>query len=717
MNTINQRTRFFILIIYLLLLLGISYLLYGSFIPPTSEQGIWFYSCLASIVLGDLLVSPYFTKPADAIANAIAAIIVLLSANSISLNLPGFSIFLWSAALGFNLFVLIVSIINITTRVSEDSIWIKISRSCFVISTTLGTPRWAFSTLIFFSLVTFHANNPKEYVVISVAWFTLIAFHPLEYGYRLLQKLKTIWVEFSSNVIGDIVGYHFPGIILIKQRAEISIAFGETILVRSDGGKNSLAVALDQVGFTDTLWQRALCMPHCKETPKLLSNQNLESSKIVSRIDIDNLLHPNLSNLLGEIRQTLVGVVSPETDIAKLRIEFVRTDLDIEEGRLVKVNIGETPVLYQIVNGLTKEEIVEQKNSRGYVRGEARKLGRWNSNMFEPIKWVPQPNSPVYLVDIADHRFNINSIGFIPFTDYDVKIDLNYLVTHNTAIIGILGVGKTCLALELIERMIYQKIKVVCLDLTDQYIDELEPYYPAEQEVDNIYKLHEIGRQGRNLVQQNVEEGGSIQNFKEEILNQLRIFLDPNNEEFLRIYNPTQYEVWKQDSRPYQDRASMATLTPCEITRIITEACLYILQNQGMSPNVARCCLVFEEAHSIVPEWNSVANDGDRTAANGTAKAILQGRKYGLGGMVITQRTANVTKSILNQCNTIFALRSYDATGIEFLKNFIGDDYNGVLTTLEDRHSIVFGKASSCQTPVIVRLNEREEIISKFRKL
>jgi len=684
-------------------------------IPPTTDQGIWFYSCLASIVLGDLLVSPYFTKPADAIANAIAAIIVLLSANAISLSLPGFSIFLWSAALGFNLFVLTVSIINISTRVSEDSIWMRISRSCFVISTTLGTPRWVFSTLIIFSLVTFHANNPKEYVLISVAWFTLIAFHPLEYAYRLFLRLRTIWTESSPSVIGDIVGYHFPGVILIKHRAEINIAFGETILVRGDGGENSLAVALDQVGFTDTLWQRALCMPHCEETPNLLSNQKFESSTIVSKINIDNSLHPDLSNILGEIRQTLIGVVSPETDIAKLRIEFVRTDLDIEEGRLVKVNIGETPVLYQIVNGLTKEEIVEQKNSRGYVRGEARKLGRWNGNMFEPIKWVPQPNSPVYLVNIADHRFDINSIGHIPFTEYDVEIDLNYLVTHNTAILGILGVGKTCLALELIERMIRERIKVVCLDLTDQYAEELEPHYPAEQEVANINNLQEIGRQGRNLVQQNVEEGGSTQYFKLEILNQLRIFLDPNNDDYLKLYNPTQYEVWRQDSKPYQNRASMATLTPCEITRIITEACLEILQNQGMSPDVARCCLIFEEAHSIVPEWNSVANDGDRTATNGTAKAILQGRKYGLGGMVITQRTANVTKSILNQCNTIFAQRSYDATGMEFLKNFIGDDYSGVLTTLEDRHSIVFGKASSCQTPVIVRLNDRDEFVREFR--
>ena len=54
---------------------------------------------------------------------------------------------------------------------------------------------------------------------------------------------------------------------------------------------------------------------------------------------------------------------------------------------------------------------------------------------------------------------------------------------------------------------------------------------------------------------------------------------------------------------------------------------------------------------------------GDKIAVNGTAKVILQGRKYGLGSFVITQRTANISKSILNQCNTIFALRIFDDTG------------------------------------------------------
>jgi DNA helicase HerA-like ATPase len=126
----------------------------------------------------------------------------------------------------------------------------------------------------------------------------------------------------------------------------------------------------------------------------------------------------------------------------------------------------------------------------------------------------------------------------------------------------------------------------------------------------------------------------------------------------------------------------------------------------------ARYLIVFEEAHSLVPEWNSIANEGDKTATNGTAKVILQGRKYGLGSFVVTQRTANISKSILNQCNTIFAMRVFDDTGKQFLENYIGSDYSNLLPTLEERHCIAIGKALKLKQPVILELNDMNEIIS-----
>lgn len=64
------------------------------------------------------------------------------------------------------------------------------------------------------------------------------------------------------------------------------------------------------------------------------------------------------------------------------------------------------------------------------------------------------------------------------------------------------------------------------------------------------------------------------------------------------------------------------------------------------------------------------------------------------------------TKTILNQCNTIFALQSFDQTGLEFLKNYIGEGHAHALSTLLKRQVVIFGKASSSRRPVIARLKE-----------
>jgi hypothetical protein len=98
----------------------------------------------------------------------------------------------------------------------------------------------------------------------------------------------------------------------------------------------------------------------------------------------------------------------------------------------------------------------------------------------------------------------------------------------------------------------------------------------------------------------------------------------------------------------------------------------------------ARLCIVLEEAHSLIPEWNQVAQRGDEQYVN----------------------TANVTKTILNQCNTIFALQSFDQTGLDFLRNYMGAEYSEAISTLPIRHAILVGKASSSARPVLFRIDD-----------
>jgi len=518
--------------------------------------------------------------------------------------------------------------------------------------------------------------------------------------------------------LGEVVGHEAPGLVLIREDPDSSARFGDIVLARTESGKPGLMIALDHVGFASGRWLRAI---HLKIAT--IEAAALQDASVVRAISEGSAFSAaagsvasESSSLAEDTKQRLIGLVASDTNVSQLQIELVRADLDLQEGSLVEVEIRGRPVLYQVIKGMTKEEVLQEKNTHGFVRAQAKKIGSWNNGRrsFDPVPWLPQPNQAVLLVRPKQESVEQDAIGHFPGTSYPVSIDPHLLATHNVAILGILGVGKSFLALELVERMISVGIKVVCLDLTNQYADELARFLDADVENVEQDELEKIGRIGKTNVKKNVEEGGSVREFTAKIKEQLGVFLATATLRKLRILNPAHFEIWRQDSKPFQDQASMATLTPTEVTRIITESTLEVLQNQGMAGQ-ARCCIVYEEAHSLIPEWNAVASDGDKTATNGTAKAILQGRKFGLGCLVITQRTANVTKSILNQCNTVFGLRVFDATGMEFLKNYIGEDYAGVLSTLEDRHAVVFGRASSCRDPVLTRLNDRDDFIRVFR--
>ena len=277
------------------------------------------------------------------------------------------------------------------------------------------------------------------------------------------------------------------------------------------------------------------------------------------------------------------------------------------------------------------------------------------------------------------------------------------------------------LAIELLERMIAEGIKVICLDLTNQYANELVDFYDNAVEKECFEKLQAASAKDSDAFSENPEEGGSIPHLTSAIFDDLNEFLKDGNPRHLKIYNPAMFVASKQEHGPrsfmvnnqWRRTAPLFSVTPVEITQIITEAALAIVSKEMSS--TAKVCLVFEEAHSLVPEWNSVVNDGDKHATSGTARAILQGRKYGLGCLLITQRTANVTKTILNQCNTVFAMRTFDDTGKEFLANYIGHDYAKSLSSIPERHAVFFGKASSCENPVLIRLNDRDDFRRAFR--
>lgn len=714
----KQGTRSIVLVIYVIVLFCANYLAFGSILPPTTAKGLWFYSGLASVLLGNLLVTPFFTKPVDAISYSVVAGIALYSVNAWS-NWMLFDKVLFVLSLAFCFSILCVSFIAILTKDSTSKVGQEWSNTLRVISDAFGNQTIVFSLVIIFALIVFHRSSSKEMFVITLVWVLTVILKPEEFIFNLHERIKKIWsISFPSSVIGDIVAYQTPGVALIRQRVRESIPFGTPLFLKDSHAPAQIGISIGYVGRDESLLVRTITF----EVPKEIENRFDSLCRIIPDDTVARCDHlfktEEVFSRIPILREmnNFVGIVATDTSIEHLYFEVIQ-EMDLEEGKLVEVSIKGTPVIYQVIDGLTKEEIVYQKNTFGYARAKAQKIGVWDEDdkKFIPAKWIPNLNAPVILKSSCNYTPEVNAIGHFPGSNYNVLIkDINHFVTHNTAILGILGVGKSMLSIELVERIIAENIKVICIDLTNQYANELSEFINIQEEEKNQKEIQDIGIRGRGVCCKNVEDGGSINQFADAIKSDLNNFISADCPCMLKIYNPSKFEVWRQDSKPYQGEASMASLTPTEIAQIISEAALEIAQELGMTDH-ARICLVYEEAHSLVPEWNSVVAEGDKSATNGTARAILQGRKYGLGCLLITQRTANVTKTILNQCNTIFAMRTFDDTGKDFLSNYIGKDYAAILPSLQERHAVFFGKASSCDNPVLIRLNDRDDFKRIFR--
>jgi len=721
----KQSNRAIILIFYIGILFVMNYLAFGNWLPDKDSRGLWFYAGISSVLLGNLLVTPFFTKPVDAISYSVVSLIAIFLVNDwVNWTYTDRVIFIISVTT--LLFVLSVSFIGILLKDSNVHFKQNLSKTSFIISDFFGNPKVVFSVVILFALIVFHRNNEKELLFITLAWIVTVVIEPDKHLFSIINRIRNIWrIKNSAEMVGRINSYQHPQIFLIQQPEKTYTNFGTPVIFKDSHNVIKTGLTLNYIGQDEQLLLRAIEF----RLPEEIIENSQESIRLQNPNTVININYSGAIHSMGEYIKSnkeienLIGIVDEHTTIERLKFEVLRND-EIEEGCLVEVEINNKPVIYQILDGLTKEDIVFQKNKYGYVRADATKIGIWDKDelRFKPSNWLPQINSPVFLKKSDSYTPNVNTIGHFPNSNYYVDIlNINDLVTHNTAILGILGIGKSMLSLELVERMIAHKIKVICIDLTDQYEIELADFYDKPWNERCIKEIQDAGKTESTSFNDSPEKGGSINNLGNAIERDLYNFIHSDEIHYLKIYNPSQFYATKQLTDPksfrvgsdWQRSAALWDVTPVEITSIITERTLTLLQ--GKTTSSARVCLVFEEAHSLIPEWSSAVSESDKSATNRTSRAILQGRKFGLGCLLITQRTANVTKTILNQCNTIFAMRTFDDTGKSFIANYIGSEYAEKLSTLQARQAVFYGKASSCNNPVLLRLNDRDKFIAIFR--
>lgn len=499
-RSVSQPVRLLYLAIYLSFLFLMNRLAFDQWLPLTTAKGLWFYSGAAALVLGSLLVTPFFTSPANAISYLVAALIAVFVFPASSAawpdNLPRLGMIV------FCFIMLSLCALNILCKDSTNRLRHNAAEAGRILADHLGSPRFVYALIIPYALWEYHRTSPSELLFVGLSGLVVAAQQPLETFGGVVQGICDVWRSRTAPaVVGSMVAHQTPNMLLIRQEGMEVISPGICLLIADKHAPLRIGVTLGYFGRDEGLLLRALefDVPE-KYRPRLVElARGLPEGSVgtLARNEIDPFREDVY--LLQHI-ESFIGIVAPDTATERLYFEVIE-EKDIEQGRLVETFVGDRCVLYQVLDGLTKEQIVQQKNTHGFARGEASHVGIWDDEegKFKRCSWIPRLNAPVFLKSVESRRDNKNAVGHFPSTSYDVEIkNLDEMVTHNTAILGILGVGKSMLSIELVERMMQHGIKVVCVDLTSQYAVELAEFYDADDEAGCLAKIQEAGQNDRD---------------------------------------------------------------------------------------------------------------------------------------------------------------------------------------------------------------------------
>lgn len=160
------------------------------------------------------------------------------------------------------------------------------------------------------------------------------------------------------------------------------------------------------------------------------------------------------------------------------------------------------------------------------------------------------------------------------------------------------------------------------------------------------------------------------------------------------------------------------SLLPAEVTHIITSVMArvtlealqrYRRQNNGETlPTV----LVMEEAHTFIKRYNADTENENATAmcTKVFEKIAREGRKYGLGLVLSSQRPSELSPTVISQCNSFLLHRLSNDRDQELVNKLVPDNLRGILRELPSlpaRNAILLGWAS--ELPVMVRMNYLNE--------
>ena len=420
-----------------------------------------------------------------------------------------------------------------------------------------------------------------------------------------------------------------------------------------------------------------------------------------------------------------------------------RTDLSLEKAK--KINDGEDVAI--------DEEVIANVDVVGYR--DDRSLLQVPRTPFKAGDHVYKATDTLIkdVIGLKEHSDTGAYVGLLFGHDIRVEIDINAMVQKHASILAKTGGGKSFLCGDLIEELMKHEVTIMVFDPHGEYGAMRDKGSPAKGhrnfnvvprsysdqivefatdttinpkakplkftlsnlEARDLLELTSIknGRTYLTALRKAIESVKSVK--KDFALKDLINVLEADEEgEYSTLINELEYlnevNLFAPQGTKIDDLVTKGKMTiinfkgtPPDIQELVVNriaTALFELRKVGKIPPMM---LVVEEAHNYCPQQGLAASSKIfRTIAS-------EGRKFGLGLTIISQRAAKIDKNVLSQCNTQMILKVTNPNDLKA----IAASLEGLSPGMEDEiQRLPIGVAlivgGNIQMPLFVEVRPRE---------
>lgn len=448
----------------------------------------------------------------------------------------------------------------------------------------------------------------------------------------------------------------------------------------------------------------------------------------------------------------LVGTISGEVGLHEF--DFVVTS-DVKRNEYLKVwneldgwLLGRVDSIVDVDEKTATAEIIGYKDERGFLMQPKSTLAR-DTKVFKADQ--------AFIIEILGLKLGGIYLGMLEGRNIQVYLKKEELIQKHCSILAKTGSGKSYTAGVLIEELLDKNIPLLIIDPHGEYLTlkyenkseeerkQMEKYgitpkgyaskvviytpsnFSINPAADKLFRLDGVNLSVKELydmfpltdaqlgiLYQCINEIKAGKEFYtvEDIIKAVseskssakwRIvhFLERIRETGILSDSPTRIEELVQVNKA--SILDMKGADPKLQQMIVYRICKEVFEGRKMG-KIPPFMLVVEEAHNFCPERGfekSVSSNILRTIAS-------EGRKFGLGLLVISQRPARVDKNVISQCNTQIILRVTNpndiralSQGLEFMSSEMEEEIKRI------PQGVALLSSTSIEMPILVDIRVR----------